>query len=492
MRRIILFAALITLICWKPAAAEGQFRIAHDLGSGGAETMDPYDGNRFWPTINLVFNRLVALDENLQPEAVLATSWQASDDLTVWTIGLREGVSFHDGSAFDADDAVYSLNRMIDPEFDSPLLATLGIISEVRAVDPLTVEIRLSQPEADLPLLLTDYRVLMTPAGSGESIAEKPVGTGPFVAETIAPEGTTSLRANPNYFRGHPGVERVEIVAIPDNAAQVQALLSGQIDYLDRIDGKQLALFADNPAFTVQHIDTGNWNGLVMRTDTAPYDDPRVRKALRIAVDRDALIDLVLGKDGGTPACDTPVWTGDPYRWEGRCDRDVEGAKRLLSDAGFPDGIDIDIHTSDLEEHFVSLVEAYQDQVKDAGIRVKLVMATSDGYWDDVWMKEPFVVTSWDQRPAPQILNEAFRSGASWNETYWADADFDNTLDKARGEGDFARRKELYERAQTKLFEEGGALIPYHKKVVRVFASSVRNVDPIMVDSLRWDRITVE
>src|SRR5690606_16292915 len=118
--------------------------------------------------------------------------------------------------------------------------------------------------------------------------------------------------------------------------------------------------------------------------------------------------------------------------WDGNCSQDIAGAKQLLAQAGYPDGIDVDVFTSDVEPTYVSLVEVYQQQVKDAGIRVNLVMTAADGYWDDVWMQEPMFVTGWGQRPAAQILPEAFRSDAAWNESYYKDPAFDALLDTAR------------------------------------------------------------
>jgi peptide/nickel transport system substrate-binding protein len=475
-----------------PAAAETVFRISHELEGGGAESMDPYDTNRFWPAIGMVYNRLVFAGPDGLPQPELAAEWRAEDGERVWVFKLQGGVTFSDGSSFDSADVAYSLTRMIDPELDSPLRPVLENIDRVEAVDPLTVKVTMKAPDADLPILLTDYRALMIPEGSSDSINENPIGTGPFKMETMEAEGTTVLIANPGYFRGKPGVDRVEVIAITDSVARVQALQAGQIDYIDSIDPKQLALFADPSKYTTQRVETGEWDGLIMRTDTAPYDDPRVRKALRIAADREAIVKLVLGEDGGHVACDNPVWQGDPYHWDGDCSQDIEGAKKLLAEAGYPDGIDVDVFTSDVIPTYVTLVEVYQEQVKPAGIRVNLVMTAADGYWDDVWMVEPFFVTGWGQRPAAQILPEAFHSDAAWNESYYKDPDFDALLDQSRAEPDFAKRKAMYVQAQQKLFEEGGAFIPYFRNIVRVFRANVRGVDPVISDSVHWENITVE
>lgn len=494
MMKVIAAAVLCVLLpsSLMPAAAETVFRISHELEGGGAESMDPYDTNRFWPPINMVYNRLVYAGPDGLPQPELATAWHAEDGERSWIFKLQEGVTFSDGSSFDSADAAYSLMRMIDPELDSPIRPVLEGIDHVEAIDPLTIKVVMKAPDADLPILLTDYRALMIPEGSGDTINENPIGTGPFMVDTLEIEGTTILTANPAYFRGKPGVDRIEVIAITDSVARVQALQAGQIDYIDSIDPKQLGLFADASRYTIQRVESGDWDGLIMRTDTAPFDDPRLRKALRIAADRETIIKVVLGEGGGSVACDNPVWQGDPYHWDGDCSQDLDGAKRLLAEAGYPDGIDIDVYTSDVGATYVTLVEAYQEQVKPAGIRVKLVMTAADGYWDDVWMTEPVFVTGWGQRPAAQILAEGFRSDAAWNESYYNDPDFDALLDMSRAEPDFTKRKALYVQAQQKLFEEGGAFIPYFRTIARVFRANVKGVDPVISDSVQWDEIIVE
>jgi peptide/nickel transport system substrate-binding protein len=167
MNRAALSVAVLTLAASGGAAlADGVLRVAHDLGNGAASTIDPYDPNRFWQAIALVHEGLAlfAPDRSAAPE--LATAWSASPDHRAWTFRLREGVTFSDGSAFDAGDVADSFRRMIDPVADSPVRATLGIIEWIEAPDPLTVVFRLSQGEADFPLLVADYRAMILPEGT--------------------------------------------------------------------------------------------------------------------------------------------------------------------------------------------------------------------------------------------------------------------------------------------------------------------------------------
>ncbi len=179
-------------------AQSGTFRTAHDLGWGGAENADPIHPNRFWQVTEKTMNRLVRPGASGEPSPDLAVSWSANDSATEWTFKLREGIKFHDGSDFDSGDVVALLNRIKDPELDSPVASVLAIMESVEAVDPSTVRISLSAPHADFPVLIMDYRIRMTPEGSGDTIGKTGIGTGPFILETLDPEGTTVLKANPD------------------------------------------------------------------------------------------------------------------------------------------------------------------------------------------------------------------------------------------------------------------------------------------------------
>ena len=163
----------------------------------------------------------------------------------------------------------------------------------------------------------------------------------------------------------------------------------------------------------------------------------------------------------------------------------------LLAEAGYPNGIDIDIYTSDVEVHMVELVTAYKDQVKDAGIRVTIKMADASGFWDDVWMKESAFVDSWGQRPATQVLNEVYRSTASWNPTGQVDKDLDKMLDEARSTKDQAERAKKYAQIQERLFENSAIFLPYHKTLTRAMSSKVKGIEPIVIDAVRWEKISV-
>ncbi|MCP5154827.1 MAG: ABC transporter substrate-binding protein [Ectothiorhodospiraceae bacterium] len=473
------------------AAPTGTFRQAHEYGSGTNSSLDPISKGRVFQITEKIMSRLVRPGEDGKPSPDLAASWSSNEMATEWTFRLREGVKFHDGSPFDARSVVYSLGRVQDKTIASPAASTIKMVERIEAVDPHTVRFVLSAPYADLPLQLMDYRLRMIPEGSGDTVATSPVGTGPFKLVSYDPAGTTVLEANADYWEGPPGVARMEIIAIPDAQARLQALLAGQIDMERGITQQQRPLLDNNARYQIQDVPTGNWRAIVFRTDVAPFDDPRVRKAVRIAADRKGLLDLVLG-GGGVVSCDNPVGPRDQYRADATCAQDIAGAKALLAEAGHPNGIEFDLHVSGIEPSWSTIAEVYQQQVASAGIKVNIVRVPSDGYWKDVWMKKPVVMTRWNERPADQVLHEVFHSGEKWNESALSDSTFDGLLAKARRELDFEARKALYGEAQRRLQEVGGSLIPYHVNRLVGLTARVRDVDAVENNSIRWHRVKVD
>lgn len=484
-----LIYAILVVLSWTGLVRAETLRIAYDAGFGGAESLDPYSPTRFYFTTLTLYNRLVELRDDGSPGPDLATSWEVSEDAKIWTFYLRPNVKFHSGKLFSAEDVVYSFSHGLDPKRGSPVRSTLKIIDRIEVVDDLTVRIHLHSAHADLPLLLLDQRCGIIPDDSAQTIEQTGDGTGPFMLVESDPEGITTLVANPDYWDGSPSIARIEVVAIPDQVAQIQAMLSGQIDYLPSINRRQLKLFENNPDFVVQTIKTGHWPGMVMRTDLAPFDDPKVRKAMRMVIDRDDMIRLVLGEGGGVMSCDTPIWSGDQYHVPMDCPQDIQGARKLLVEAGFTDGIDVDFYTSSVDKSFVSMAEVFQNHAAKADIRVHIHQVPADGYWTDTWMKKAFVSTRWNQRPADQILNEAFRSSAAWNETYWNNAGFDHDLDMARKEVNVKKRKALYAQAQYAIHEDGGAIIPFHLNVNRVLSAKLKNLPSEKELFIRWQNL---
>lgn len=476
------------------AQPANTFRQAHAVGSGAASDLDPMSRGRVFEIVDKLMSRLVRPDMEGRPSPDLAVSWESNPEATVWTFRLRPGVTFHNGQPFGAEDVVYTLTRVLDPRLDSPVRSVVAMVERAEVVDPLTVRLVLKEPFADLPLQLTDYRLRIIPRDSGDTIRTTGIGTGPFRLERFDASGTTVLVANPAYHGGAPRVGRIEVVGIPDGQARLQALLGGQIDFEPGITRQQRTLLERTGRHRVMEVPTGNWRGIVFKVDVPPFNDVRVRRAIRMAVDRQAVLDLVAG-GAGVVGCDTPVGPNDQYRLQQvparDCPRDIARARALLAEAGHPNGIAFDLHVATLEPVWPTLAEAFQQQVAAAGIRVNIVQVPSDGYWSQIWLRRDAVMTRWNQRPADAILNEVYRTGSPWNESRQASPQFDAILDAARRELDAGRRAALYREAQQHLAENTGTFVAFHANVFMGTTARVRDLDAVEYFSIRWHLVRV-
>ena len=479
----------------EPIEERGTFRMTHHAQAYGGASFDPASPIRFLPAIYFIYDRLVGLDENGLPVPDLAVSWEPDETAEKWTFKLREGVTFHDGKPFTSADVVYTFKHIFDPELESAVAAVLDIV-DVEALetpDDLTVVFNLKSGHADFPLLLADYRVRMIREGSLDTIEENPIGTGPYKLEKFDLDGTTVFVVNDDYWRGPPGLAVIEVIAMADSEARVQALLANQIDLVEELGPEQLAMFEDDPNYVIREVPTGYWQNFVMNVTLPPFDDVRVRQAMKLVVDRQEIIDVVL-QGHGSMGYDHPVWPGDPYFLELDLPQDIEKAKELLDEAGYPDGLTVELYVSDIDSFMIPLAVVYKEQAAEAGINVEIKQVPSDGYWDQIWLVKPFCGSHWGQRPADQILNEAFRCEASWNETFWCDEEFEQLLDDARKELDLAKRTELYRKAQQLLADEGGEIVFLFKNEIDVMNARVKGMplDKFDIDNIPWHKIYVE
>ena len=289
-----------------PEVGERALRLVSGEDWGGAESLDPASPSRDVPSINLLYSQLIRLDEKNKaiPTPDLIESWESTADGLTWTFHVRQGVTFHDGTPMTADDIIYTLRHVVDPDLGSPAAAALDIVdvAHLSAPDEYTVILPLKSGHSDLPLLLTDYRLRVIAEGSADDpdspnhIQNTGNGTGPFMLDTFSLDGITVMVANPNYWEGPPGVNRIEISRISDTDAWIRALLADQIDFLDSggVSVENIPLFEGTDEYVVQRNPTGNWQDFVMNVNVPPFDDVRVRQAMKLVVDRAEMMEFVL------------------------------------------------------------------------------------------------------------------------------------------------------------------------------------------------------
>ena len=432
-----------------------------------ADTADPafnntsHDGR----LISAVYEQLAQFDESLKAVPVLAESWEPNETGSEWTVKLRQGVTFHNGDKFTAQDVVYSYRRMLDPDVASPGAGNLSSLDPdgIEAVDDSTVRFTLTQPNVDFPLSTVFRQAYIVPDGaSGDDLKTTVNGTGPFKLQKFTPGETPTLFVkNENYWQaGFPRADALELTSISETASRVAALQAGQVDIIEDppfTDLESLRAGADT-AIVVQP--KGNMELIAMQIDQPPFDDLRVRQAMKYAMDRQGMLDLV-AQGFGTLVNDIPIHSSLEYGVPGVREHDVARARQLLSEAGYPDGLTVTLNVSDVQARFVEFATVYQQFAAEAGITVELNLGPADTYWDVVWLKEPMYVSAYIARPTDGMLALLYLSTADWNETHWRQEDWDQLFARARATLDYDQRKALYQQAQQSIMDEGGHLVPY-------------------------------
>ena len=402
----------------------------------------------------------------MEPEPELAESWSVSDDGLTWTFKLRQGVTFHDGSAFDAGDVVHTFRRVLDPAVGSPGAGTLPFLKAdgIVAVDHHTVTITTDDIVAELPTLIAVKNLLIVPEGAtSEQLKLHSIGTGPFVQQKFSPdENKRVVVRSDNYWKeGLPKAQCLEIWAMTEEVPRTAALQSGEIDLLLNTPASSIPQLSADPNIRLISTGPGSDYSFVMHLNEPPFDNPKVVAALKAVVDRQALVDTVL-LGYGEAANDNPIPVSWPSAYTHEAPKqDIERAKSLLAEAGYPDGIEIDFQTGEGLGGMILLSEAFQQQAAQAGIKINLIQHPADQYWTNVWMKYPFHFGSWSARPPAQALTVAADSRSEWHETFWNNAAYDALMDSAAKELDPDKRADLYKQAQKMITEEGGYITPF-------------------------------
>lgn len=462
--------------CLGASTAQAKDACVRVLGyesDGEKQSMDPAalisSDNAYH--VRAVYEPLVDRTNALEPVPVLAESWESNADATEWTFHLRHGVKFHDGKEFGAADVVYSYRRLLDPAISPGGYSTLAFLTPdgITAVDKYTVKFRVKSPVMELPLLIATKYALMVPDGAKkEDLRVKGDGTGPFMQETFTINGPVRiLKRNPNYWRaGLPKADCLEITTSLEATSRLTALMSGSVDLSLAVDPASLATLKNNPAVTLVPTAGATSLYLAVWTDTPPFDDPRVRQAMKLVMDRQAILNTVLlgyGEIGG----DTPVPSSSSTGLKDAPKAaDIDKAKALLAEAGHPSGIDFDLYTSDSYPGMLLLAQVYAQMAAPAGIRVNVITAPSEGYWDTIWLKKPAVISYTAARPPAEALTLSLSSKSEWNETHWKRKDFDDLVAKAGQTADAAERVKLYQQAERLVADEGGMILPVFTSVV--------------------------
>jgi len=460
------------------AAAQGA-RMTFATRAGGPKNhSDPATQTGMDDMYAFVYDRLVALNNNMEPVPELAESWEVNDTADDWIFHLRKGVTFHNGKPFTAKDAVYTVTRVLNPDLASAgrgLFRGMGP-DEVLAVDDNTLRFKLKAGFSGLIEALCERHLAVVSSDVPDPTKEF-MGTGPYKAADWQVGKRLLVQRYDGHWRGPAKIPEVDVVSINEPTARVNALLAGQVDVISECPFTAVAQIKDNPNIKVLEVPSGGHFNLVMQLDQPPFDKIEVRKAFRLLADRPAMVDFALAGHG-TPGDDNPVGPTVRFHIDTPAVKyDVNGAKALLASAGFPDGVDVDLYTTDNLSGMVEVAVAFKESAAAGGVRVNLHQIPGETYWTDIWPKKPFMVGPWFSRTASQLLNLAYYSKAPWNEDHFFSKEFDDLLTAAAAAGDVKKQAEYYGKCQQMLVEKGGDVVCFYLNTIAASRANVKNVN---------------
>ena len=427
-------------------------------GGSSADTVDahvPVNSGDSARVINL-YDTLLLRGDDFELVYRLAESFEPNAEATVWTAKLREGVVFHDGKPLTADDVAFTFERITDPDDPKSGAAGLVMLDEVVAVDDLTVEFRLNEPNSVLDDTVGQYSAGIVPRGYDP---ENPVGTGPFKLKTFEPGQSTVLEANPDYWDEGPYLDELHLLNFNDTDAVINALLSSQVDCVGQIPLSLVDVIGSDERMEILNSETGMWLPFTMRVDKEPFDDVRVRQAMRLAVDRPGMIEQVFSGYGQVANDMFAPYDEDYPSDLPQREQDVEEAKRLLADAGYPDGLTVELVTAPIQSGAVEAAQVFAQQAQEAGITIDIRRVDTTTFFGENYLQWDFAQSFWYSRNfVPQAVSCVLED-SPFNETGYSDDEFTDRLERIREELNPKVRGELIRQAQHQLYEEGGYII---------------------------------
>lgn len=453
----------------------GTLRIGY-IGAGNAETYNPFVQPA--PISQLqtfaVFDPMIRVGESGGREPGLIIDWQSNREATEWELTLRPDVRWHDGKPFTPEDVIYSL-RQLKSSWVSTAVESVRL-DELKKTGNYTVRVPLSTPIADLPgyffFAPTTFIVQ-----DGTKDYSKPIGTGPYKLESFTPGQRSVFTANRDYWDSpRPYPDRLEIIGITDPTARLNALIGGQIDICGQLPFAVAKGNLNNSQYKVIVGSPGQQYVMYMRCDSGPFQDLRVRQAMKLIPDRQAMIDSALSGFGSV-ANDIFCLPGSKYFDTSLPQRaqDLAQAKSLLKAAGVPD-LEITLNTAESVTGFNAAAEVFAQQAKAAGVKVRVNVQQPAQYFDPsvLYLKQTFAQDIW---PGPSLLNNyslALLKDSVLNESHFFDDDFDRLFSRARGETDPALAQQLWNQVQEIQYNKGGNLGWAYARNVDAVSNNVR------------------
>jgi len=452
----------------------GCLRCAMSAHSPG-DTLDP---QLFTSSIDFTrgrahYNNLIRLGDNLFPKPELAEDFSANSNATEWTFKLRRNVRFHDGSKLSSDDVIWSMNRHTGENSKSKVKSLLSMVKEWKKVDSQTVKVILDSPNSDLATLLGTHHFKILKKETDNF--QNPVGTGPFKLKEFKPGIRSVHLSNEDYWGEGPYVDELELFAITESTARVNALLAGNVHLISNLDPKAIKIVESSDNVGVWSVPSGSYPAIVCMTNASPGENRDFVLGMKYLQRRERILSSVL-KGQGTIGNDQPINAA----YADHCERleqrpyDPDKARFHLKQSSITSA---EIQVAEISNGITDTVLILQRECAKVGFDLKIKKVPNDGYWGAVWMKTPMHVSDWNMRPTANImLSIAFAPDAKWNDSQWKSQRMGKLLESAWSETDPAKKAELHCEMQKLVSDESGLIIPVHKNSVDGISDKVKGM----------------
>jgi peptide/nickel transport system substrate-binding protein len=423
-----------------------------------------------------VYDSLKYISDDLpyQTDYALADSIELNAAATVATVRLKKGVEFHNGKTLTADDLIFTMKRILDPNKPGKAFKSFAAVDPagLKKLDAQTVQFTLKTPDSLFAQRWGAAATNIVPTGFNPA---KPVGTGPFKVQSFTPGSRSVLVRNPNYWMsGQPYLDQVEIIDFSDDTSRMAALLSGQIDAIDGVDPADLKQIPSS-GFATQITKSGFYQPITMRVDKAPFNDVRVRQAMRLLVDRPQMIAQAYSGYGQV-ANDMPFPADPAYPDLPQRVQDIDQAKSLLKAAGH-EGLAVTFTTAPENGGLVATAQVFAQQAAAAGVKVTVKNVTPTSY-DAGFSTWPFTNGYWAANILGLGYSTRFLAGAGLNDSHWNDpagaalyADLLKTTDAAKQKTYAAQ---LFQR----FYDQGPDIVHSFKNNIDVYSSKFHGFTP--------------
>jgi peptide/nickel transport system substrate-binding protein len=438
-----------------PPRRGGVLRIGL-TGGGPEDSLDPHNvySNPDIARMKSLYEPLLQWDEAYTLQPAVAESVIPDPGARSWTATIRRGITFHDGRPVTPDDVVATFRRITDPNDPKAGAASLAVLRDVVVAGDRQVRFELTEPTPVFDQYLAEYMCGIVPA---DFDVARPVGTGAFRFESFTPGQQSVFVRYEGYWRpDQPFVDRLELLNFAESDARINALLAGQVDAIDQVPPSLTEVIGSYASVRLLTSETGSWLPFTMRVDAPPFDDVRVRQALRHAVGRGEMVNQVLS---GRGARGVDLYSPfDPAYLAPEREQELEQARTLLAAAGKP-RLSLELVTSPIQAGTVEAAQVFVTQARLAGIDIGLRRVDTGTFFSDQYLQWEFAQSFWNTRNYFPQANLSSVSDAPYNETHWHDAEYQAVFRRARSELDPRVRMELVRKAQSIEFERGGYII---------------------------------